>query len=121
MWIAALALSYLLGSIPTAYLFVKQVKGVDIRTVGSGNVGATNAMRTAGRGIGALVFLVDVLKGVVAVLVVPRVVVGGAVTPGVVPWCDWPRSWGITSPAFLDFEVAKAWRRPLGCCWVACR
>ena len=114
MWIAALALSYLVGSIPTAYLFVKQAKGIDIRTVGSGNVGATNAMRTAGRGIGALVFLVDVLKGVAAVLVVPRVVVGGAVTPGVVPWCGLAAVVGHNFPCFLGFRGGKGVATTIG-------
>jgi len=114
MWIAALALSYLVGSIPTAYLFVKQAKGIDIRTVGSGNVGATNAMRTAGRGIGALVFLVDVLKGVAAVLVVPRVVVGGAVTPGVVQWCGLAAVVGHNFPCFLGFRGGKGVATTIG-------
>jgi len=69
LWtIAALLVSYLLGSIPTAYLFGK-MKGVDIRKVGSGNVGATNAMRSLGRGLGITVLLLDILKGFIAVVV----------------------------------------------------
>jgi glycerol-3-phosphate acyltransferase PlsY len=69
LWtIAALLVSYLLGSIPTAYLFGK-MKGVDIRKVGSGNVGATNAMRALGRGLGITVLLLDILKGFIAVVV----------------------------------------------------
>lgn len=60
-------LSYLLGSIPTAYIFARLLKGVDIRTVGSGNVGATNASRILGKKIGFLVLLLDVLKGLIAV------------------------------------------------------
>jgi glycerol-3-phosphate acyltransferase PlsY len=65
--IAALLASYLLGSIPTAYLFVKVLKGVDIRKVGSGNVGATNALRILGKGAGITVLFLDILKGLVAV------------------------------------------------------
>jgi glycerol-3-phosphate acyltransferase PlsY len=69
LWtIAALLVSYLLGSIPTAYLFGK-MKGVDIRKVGSGNVGATNAMRALGRGLGITVLLLDIFKGFIAVVV----------------------------------------------------
>ncbi|MDD5116672.1 MAG: glycerol-3-phosphate 1-O-acyltransferase PlsY [Candidatus Omnitrophica bacterium] len=68
LWtIAALILSYLLGSIPTAYLFGKALKGIDIRKIGSGNVGATNALRALGRGPGAAVLFLDILKGLIAV------------------------------------------------------
>ncbi|MFA5199339.1 MAG: glycerol-3-phosphate 1-O-acyltransferase PlsY [Candidatus Omnitrophota bacterium] len=66
--IAALLVSYLLGSIPTAYLFGKILKGVDIRKVGSGNVGATNALRILGKGPGLSVLLLDILKGFIAVM-----------------------------------------------------
>ena len=62
-----LALSYVLGSFPTAYL-VARVKGVDIFKVGSGNMGATNVARALGMRYGALVWLWDGLKGVFAVL-----------------------------------------------------
>lgn len=69
LWtIAALLLSYLLGSIPTAYLFVKILKGADIRKIGSGNVGATNAMRALGKGPGIIVLFLDILKGFAAVV-----------------------------------------------------
>jgi glycerol-3-phosphate acyltransferase PlsY len=57
--------AYLLGSIPTGYLAAK-AKGIDIRTVGSGNIGATNAMRVLGKPIGITVLLLDALKGFVA-------------------------------------------------------
>lgn len=61
--------AYLLGSIPTGYL-VARAKGVDIRTVGSGNIGATNAFRVLGKPAGVLVLLVDALKGFGAVALV---------------------------------------------------
>ena len=57
--------AYLLGSIPTGYL-VARAKGIDIRTVGSGNIGATNAMRVLGKPAGIFVLLVDALKGYAA-------------------------------------------------------
>ncbi|MDD5115732.1 MAG: glycerol-3-phosphate 1-O-acyltransferase PlsY [Candidatus Omnitrophica bacterium] len=67
LWIiGALIVSYLLGSIPTAYIFGR-AKGIDIRKVGSGNVGATNAMRALGKQSGIIVLLLDILKGVVVV------------------------------------------------------
>lgn len=62
LW-AAVAMSYLVGSVPTAYLVIRALKGVDIRTVGSGNVGATNVSRAAGRPAGIAVFILDAAKG----------------------------------------------------------
>jgi glycerol-3-phosphate acyltransferase PlsY len=62
--------AYLLGSIPTGYL-VAQGRGVDIRTVGSGNIGATNVLRTLGKPAGIFVLLMDALKGWLAVAVLP--------------------------------------------------
>jgi glycerol-3-phosphate acyltransferase PlsY len=58
--------AYLLGSIPTGFL-VASAKGIDIRSVGSGNIGATNAMRVLGKPAGIFVLLMDALKGFGAV------------------------------------------------------
>ena len=58
--------AYFLGSIPTGYLAAR-AKGIDIRTVGSGNIGATNAMRVLGKPAGITVLLLDALKGYAAV------------------------------------------------------
>ncbi|MFH1360351.1 MAG: glycerol-3-phosphate 1-O-acyltransferase PlsY [Candidatus Omnitrophota bacterium] len=68
--ILSCALSYLVGSIPTAYVFGRLIKRIDIREHGSGNVGATNAIRVLGKGPGTLVLLLDILKGIVATSVV---------------------------------------------------
>ena len=57
--------SYLIGSIPTGYLVAK-ARGVDIRSVGSGNIGATNAFRVLGKTAGITVLLVDAIKGYLA-------------------------------------------------------
>ena len=59
--------AYLLGSIPTGFL-VAQARGIDIRTAGSGNIGATNALRVLGKPAGILVLFVDALKGWLAVV-----------------------------------------------------
>jgi len=68
LWtIVALSVSYLLGSLPTAFLLGKALKGVDIRKVGSGNVGATNALRILGKGPGITVLIIDILKGLIVV------------------------------------------------------
>lgn len=66
--IISLSCSYLLGSIPTAYLLGKFAKGIDLRQHGSGNLGATNAFRVLGKGIGTTVLILDILKGTLAVL-----------------------------------------------------
>jgi len=61
------AAAYLLGSIPTGYLLVRVFRHQDIRSVGSGNIGATNVLRTGSRGLGVVTFLLDMLKGCAAV------------------------------------------------------
>ena len=66
--ILGIIVSYLIGSIPTAYIFGWILKGIDIRNFGSGNVGATNALRILGKGPGIMVLVLDILKGVVPVL-----------------------------------------------------
>jgi glycerol-3-phosphate acyltransferase PlsY len=66
LWIAAAA--YLLGSIPVGYLLVRLFRHEDIRTVGSGNIGATNVLRSGGKGLGAATFVLDAAKGAAAVL-----------------------------------------------------
>jgi acyl phosphate:glycerol-3-phosphate acyltransferase len=72
-YIATALVAYLLGSIPTGFL-VARARGVDIRTVGSGNIGATNAFRVLGKGFGIFVLLMDALKGYVAVMLAVWVV-----------------------------------------------
>ncbi|MEH1810026.1 glycerol-3-phosphate 1-O-acyltransferase PlsY [Nostoc sp.] len=67
---ANVVIAYLLGSFPTGYIAVKQLKGIDIRQVGSGSTGATNVLRTLGKGPGALVLVLDSLKGVLAIALV---------------------------------------------------
>lgn len=69
MPIVVLAIAYLLGSIPFGYLLVKWTTGADVRTSGSGNIGATNVLRTTGRGAGIATLLLDIAKGYVAVWV----------------------------------------------------
>jgi len=67
---AALAIvaGYLLGSIPFGLLLTKATGGPDVRTIGSGNIGATNVLRTGRKGLAALTLLLDALKGTAAVL-----------------------------------------------------
>jgi len=66
--VSGLIFSYLIGSIPTAYIFGRIFKGIDIRKHGSGNIGATNAFRVLGPAIGITVLALDALKGVASVV-----------------------------------------------------
>ncbi|EQK03534.1 TPA: glycerol-3-phosphate 1-O-acyltransferase PlsY [Clostridioides difficile] len=68
-YIIIAVVAYLLGNISTSYIVAKRIAGVDIRTQGSGNAGSTNVLRTLGKRAGAMTFLGDVLKGVMAVLI----------------------------------------------------
>lgn len=65
-----LAVAYLLGSIPPGYWAGRLLKGIDIREHGSGSTGATNVLRTVGKGPALVVLLVDVLKGVAAIALI---------------------------------------------------
>jgi acyl phosphate:glycerol-3-phosphate acyltransferase len=65
-----LLLAYLLGSFPTGYLAGRLLQGIDLREQGSGSTGATNVLRTLGKGPGITVLAIDVLKGVAAVKLV---------------------------------------------------
>lgn len=73
------AAAYLLGSVPTGYLLMRLFRHEDIRSSGSGNIGATNVLRSGGKGLGAVTFLADVLKGSTAVLL------GGLLAKALIP------------------------------------
>ena len=66
-------IAYLLGGLPFGYWFVRLTSGKDIRTIGSGNIGATNVQRTAGMKAGLMVLVLDILKGFVAVWIASHV------------------------------------------------
>lgn len=70
--LVALGLAYLLGAIPFGYLLVKLTTGRDVRASGSGNIGATNVLRTAGRAAGAATLMLDILKGYASVWLAAR-------------------------------------------------
>src|SRR5262249_20737440 len=97
----AVVVAYLLGSIPFA-LLAGRLRGVDLRTVGSGNLGAANVFRNLGRGMGVAVMLADIGKGVVAV------VIARALTDA-----PWPAIAGVAAvlghvfPVWLRFRGGK--------------
>ena len=99
----ALALSYASGSLPFAWLAGKAA-AVDLRTQGSGNLGATNVFRVLGWKIGIAVFLADALKGALPVLLLPRHI-EGALDPTL--WaiaCGVVAIMGHVRPVFLKFR-----------------
>jgi len=108
--ILLLIVAYLLGSVPTGLLLAKAFGGVDIRTQGSGNIGATNVYRTLGRKIGLLTLVGDCLKGALPVLAAK--VIG---LPDV-----WVAAIGLTAflghifPVFLGFRGGKGVATALG-------
>ncbi len=69
MGVISIIIGYLLGSIPTGIIITKWFRGIDIRNYGSGSMGATNVLRTTGKKAAAIVFAVDILKGVLSILI----------------------------------------------------
>ena len=66
------AIAFLIGSIPTAYWYARYFHKLDIRQHGSGNIGATNSLRVLGKKAGALVLIIDLLKGLIPVLIAKK-------------------------------------------------
>jgi acyl phosphate:glycerol-3-phosphate acyltransferase len=100
-----LLLAYFIGGIPFGYLLVRWRTGEDVRAKGSGNIGATNVLRSSGRALGVATLLLDIAKGWVAVWLMARY---GSAAP------VWTALAGITVilghafPAVLKFQGGKA-------------
>ncbi|MGB9407499.1 MAG: glycerol-3-phosphate acyltransferase, partial [Terracidiphilus sp.] len=75
--------AYLLGSLPSGYLLMLLFRHQDIRQTGSGNIGATNVLRSGGKGLAAATFLLDMLKGSCAVWL--GGLIGALLAPGAAP------------------------------------
>jgi acyl phosphate:glycerol-3-phosphate acyltransferase len=110
---ALIVLSYLLGSIPFGFIVGKTVKGIDIREVGSGNVGATNVLRALGPAFGTLVMICDILKGVAAVLVAKHLFVGHSQASWVIV-ASLLAIVGHTASPFIRFKGGKGVATSLG-------
>ncbi len=109
--ISGITLSYLIGGIPFALLLGKW-KGVDIRTVGSGNIGATNLTRAVGRDWGIACFTLDFLKGLLPVLFLPPAF---DAAPAVLPiLCAAAAVAGHVFPLYLKFKGGKGVSTTLG-------
>lgn len=104
IWIAptlSLLLGYVLGSIPFGIILTRIAGAGDLRQIGSGNIGATNVLRTGRKGLAAATLLLDMLKGVAAVLIV------GHVWPGNAPLAAAAAFLGHCYPAWLGFRGGK--------------
>ena len=108
--LAALALGYGLGSIPFGLLITRGAGTADLRTIGSGNIGATNVLRTGRRDLAALTLALDALKGTVAVLLA-RWLIGdaAAIFAGAAAFL------GHIYPAWLGFRGGKGVATFFGC------
>ncbi len=103
--IGLLLLANLLGGIPFGYLLVWLKTGKDVRAMGSGNIGATNVLRTSGKGIGILTLLLDIAKGYLAVWLMLRAAHGD------VRWASAAALavlLGHAFPVYLKFQGGKA-------------
>jgi len=103
--LAVVVIAYLLGAIPFGYLLVKWKTGADVRAVGSGNIGATNVMRTSGRAAGAATLLLDIAKGYVAVWLAGRLTGQDMVWMSLAALAVMA---GHAYPVFLGFKGGKA-------------
>ncbi len=111
-YIVGIIISYLIGGIPFGYL-IAVIKGIDIRTEGSGNIGATNVGRVLGKKYGLIIFILDMLKGFAVVLLVPAAVssaVNISTTTGnlLAVLCGFCAVLGHAFPVYLKFKGGKA-------------
>ena len=118
-----LALGYLLGSMPNGYLAGRWLKGIDLRDCGSGSTGATNVLRNVGKGPALVVFLLDVGKGALAVLLAKsfglndwvQVLAGLAALAGHIwpVWLGWKGGKAVATG--LGMFLGLAWPVGLAC------
>jgi glycerol-3-phosphate acyltransferase PlsY len=102
LYIFGIILGYLLGSVPMGLLVTRFSGHGDLRQVGSGNIGATNVMRVGGLRLAGLVWLLDMTKAVLAVLI--GYAIGGDVFAG---WCGFATVVGHCFPIWLKFHGGK--------------
>src|SRR6516225_1621781 len=103
--IVALLAAYLLGAVPFGYLLVRWRTGTDVRQSGSGNIGATNVLRTTGRAAGVATLLLDIAKGYFAVWIAERLTNGDSTWAALSALAVMA---GHSYPVFLGFQGGKA-------------
>src|SRR5579864_5802561 len=105
MPVLALLAAYLIGGIPFGYLLVKWTTGADVRSSGSGNIGATNVLRTTGRAAGIATLVLDIAKGYAAVRIAGHLTGGSDLWMGAAAMAVMA---GHAYPVFLRFQGGKA-------------
>lgn len=106
-----LIVSYLIGAIPTGVILTRLVGGTDIRNTGSGNIGATNVYRVAGRKLGIITLLGDCLKGVIPLLIAQQ---GFNLTEQGIAMVALAAFIGHCYPVYLGFKGGKGVATALG-------
>jgi acyl phosphate:glycerol-3-phosphate acyltransferase len=101
----SLVIAYLLGSIPFGYVLTRLKTGRDVRASGSGNIGATNVMRTGGKALGIATLLLDIVKGVFAVMVAEKLTEASPLWMALAALLVCA---GHVFPIFLGFQGGKA-------------
>jgi len=101
----SIVIAYLLGAIPFGFLLVKFTKGTDVRAAGSGNIGATNVMRTTGRAEGVATLILDIAKGFVAVWIAAKLTDDSSLWMSLAALAVMA---GHAFPVFLQFHGGKA-------------
>ena len=114
MGLLSLLLGYLLGSIPSGYLAGRWCKGIDLRELGSGSTGATNVLRQVGKGPALVVFVIDVAKGAIAVLLAGSLTEGAALSDWLQVLAGLAALAGHIWPVWLGFKGGKAVATGLG-------
>jgi glycerol-3-phosphate acyltransferase PlsY len=126
----ALAFGYLLGSIPFGLVLTKLTGGPDLRAIGSGNIGATNVLRTGRKGLAAATLIGDMLKGTIAVLIAQKFGLGAAIAGGLAAglgaflghlfpvWVGFKGGKGVAT--YIGVLLALVWQAALafGLIWV---
>jgi glycerol-3-phosphate acyltransferase PlsY len=97
--------AYVLGAIPFGFLLVRWTTGMDVRSMGSGNIGATNVLRTTGRAVAVITLLLDIGKGLLAVWLASRLTGGSALWMSAASLAVMA---GHAFPVFLRFRGGKA-------------
>ena len=103
-----LLVAYVAGSFPSAYLAGRLMKGIDLRTIGSGNLGATNVLRNLGAPAAVVVLLLDALKGGLPVYWLPRLLDVGDAGSDQALW--WALAYGIAAIAGHAKPVLLLWK-----------
>lgn len=114
LYLIVIIIGYLLGSIPFGYVLVKLFRGEDVRSTGSGNIGATNVARTGSKGLAIATLALDALKGAVAVLAARALTPAGISPFPLMAMAALAAVLGHLFPVWLKFKGGKGVATALG-------